>query len=144
MYHFELKPSRQGHLWSTQSQWEKQLENFFDGLSHSGRYTPACEIADEEDSFHISLDIPGLKPEEIEIEVKENHLHVNGVRKEASADKSKVLRSERKYGKFARVFTLPINVNTDNIKAHFENGVLDIHLPKEEKFTSKKITIQKS
>lgn len=118
MYHFEFRPIRNS---------AKQWENF----------TPACEIQDEEKSFGISLDIPGLKQDEIEIEVKDNHLHISGERK----DEGKAVRSEKRYGKFERVFTLPQNVNTDLIEARFENGVLDILLPKEEKSQAKKITI---
>lgn len=113
MYHFELKPFR--------THW-----NF---AQEEATFSPTFDITDQENSFTISLDIPGLKREDIEIEFKENHLYVSGERK------------TKRPGKFSKVFTIPQNVNVDAIEAHFENGVLDLVLPKEAKSQSKKITI---
>lgn len=132
MYHFELKPNRKPH-------WEKEIEKIFDVFSRNDYFAPVCEILDEEKSYSISLDIPGLREEDLDIEVKDNHLHISGERK--YEEKTSVLRSERRYGKFERVFTLPKNVNPEMIEARFENGVLDLTLPKEEKSQTKKITI---
>ncbi len=140
MYHFELKPQTRRPQYSS---WEKELERFFDVFSdNETHFAPACEIHDEEKMYSISLDIPGLRQEDIEIEVKDNHLHITGERKtEKKTDKNNVLRSEKRYGKFSRVFSLPQNVNSDAIEATFENGVLEVALPKEEKSQSKKIQI---
>lgn len=133
MYHFELKPARR-------AQWEKEVERFFDVFSNNEyNFAPACEILDEEKFYSIGLDIPGLSKDELEIEVKDNHLHVSGERKQT--EKTNVLRTERRYGKFSRMFSLPQNVNAEAIEARFENGVLEITLPKEEKSQSKKIQI---
>lgn len=132
MYHFELKPNRKQN-------WEKEIEKIFDVFSRNDYLAPVCEIVDEEKLYSISLDIPGMRQEDLDIEVKDNHLHISGERK--FNEKNTVLRSERRYGKFERVFSLPQNVNADQIEARFENGVLDISLPKEEKSQSKKITI---
>lgn len=140
MYQFELKPHSSRPQYSS---WEKELERFFDVFSdNETHFAPACEIHDEEKMYTISLDIPGLRQEDIEIEVKDNHLHITGERKtEKKTEKNNVLRSERRYGKFSRVFSLPQNVNSDAIEASFENGVLEVALPKEEKSQSKKIQI---
>lgn len=142
MYHFELKPSRKTQ-WSPAKEWEKELEKFFDVFSNNEySYAPACEILDEEKSYAISLDVPGLSKEDIDIEVKDNHLHISGERKyEEKMNKDNILRSERRYGKFSRVFSLPQNVNPEGIEAAFENGVLHVTLPKEEKSQSRKIQI---
>jgi HSP20 family protein len=121
MYHFELKPF-----------------GAFAARNEETVYSPAFEIADQEKQFSISLDIPGLKREDIDIEVKDFELTVTGERK--TTDKN-VVRSNKSFGKFSKVFTLPKNVNTDAIEAHFENGVLDLILPKEEKSQTKKISI---
>ena len=139
MYQFELKPSSRRNAWN--SQFDKEVEKLFDVFSKTDTFAPACEILDEDKSFSISLDIPGLKQDEIEVEVKDNRLHITGERKDATGEGEKVLRSERRYGKFYRVFGLPQNVNTDAIEAKFENGVLDLIIPKEEKSQSKKISI---
>lgn len=142
MYNLELKPNRR-HFWNSHSMLEKELDKFFDTFNKPEEYhAPACEILDQEKQYSLSMDIPGLRQEDISIEVKENQLFVTGERKfEAKAEKENVLKSERRYGKFQRVFTLPQNVNADTIQASFENGVLDIILPKEEKAQARKIAI---
>ena len=99
-------------------------------------------MTEEEKFFAVYLDVPGLKKEEIDIEIKDNRLFVAGERK-ASVDQEKVLRSERRYGKFSRIFTLPQDVNTDAVEARFEEGVLSVILPKVEKVLPKKVTISK-
>jgi HSP20 family protein len=133
MYHFELKPTRHASI-------EKEFERIFDVFTKSDNFAPQCEIIDEEKSYSISLDIPGLSKEDIELEVKDNHLFISGERKTTNSGKD-VLRSEKKYGKFSRIFALPKNVNTDGIEARFANGVLEVILPKEEKSQPKKISI---
>jgi HSP20 family protein len=141
MYHFELKPPRRNNVWNAHSQWEKEIEKFFDVFSKSDYIAPPCEVLDGEKIYTISLDVPGLRKDDLDIEVKDNHLHISGERKSSVDEKDNVLRSERRYGKFSRVFNLPQNINTDAIEARFENGVLEIALPKEEKSQSKKIAI---
>lgn len=137
MYHFELKPFGK---WHPAMEWEKEVERVFGAKTET--YNPACEITDNEKAFFISLDVPGLKKDELEIEVKDNELTIKGERKSNRAtDKNTVVRTEKRYGKFQRVFTLAQNVNTEAIEASFENGVLEIVLPKEEKAQSKKIII---
>lgn len=137
MYHFELKPFGK---WHPAMEWEKEVERVFGTKSET--YIPASEITDNEKAVFISMDIPGLKKEELEIEVKDNELIVKGERKSTRpADKYTIVRTEKRYGKFYRVFTLAQNVKTDAIEASFENGVLEIILPKEEKSQPKKIII---
>lgn len=136
MYHFDLTPAQR------RERWDNEIEKFFDVFSRRESFAPVCEIHDEDNSYSISLDIPGMKKDEIDIEVKDNHLHVTGERKtEKKSEKNNVLRSERTYGKFERVFSLPQNINAEKIEARFENGVLDISLPKEEKSQKRRISI---
>jgi HSP20 family protein len=139
MYNLELRPRR--HFWNTHSFFEKELDKLLDTKTEEF-YTPACEITETEKQYLVSMDIPGINKEDIGLEVKENQLYVTGKRKwESKSEKDNVLRSERRYGKFSRVFTLPQNVNADMIEARFENGVLEILLPKEEKAQTRKISI---
>ena len=136
MYNLELRPFHRQFL-------RNDFDKMFDSLTKTEDvFAPTCEISDEEKYFSISLDIPGLKKDDIQIEVKENQLYVTGERKQdAKSATPNVLRTERRYGKFARVFTLPANINADAIQAKFENGVLEVVIPKEEKAQSRKIAI---
>lgn len=133
---------RRSPVWS--GHFDRDLERFFDSLSSEKAdfFAPNCEVLENEKEYRVSLDIPGLKQEEIEVEVKENALYISGERKvETKSEKDNVLKTERRYGKFSRVFTLPANVSADGIEAKFEHGVLDIHIPKEVKAQTKKIII---
>jgi HSP20 family protein len=140
MYNLELKPNGRA-AWGAPSMLN-DLDRFFDVISKTSDnfFSPACEILDRETNFTISLDVPGMNKDEINIEVKDNQLVVNGERKFQSKEDT-VLKSERRYGKFSRVFTLPKNVKTEAIEASFSNGVLEITLPKEEKAQARKISI---
>lgn len=139
MYHFDLTP---GFL-SPFNQWEKDMERVFrQPAGKEAFFSPACEIRDEEKQITISLDVPGLKQEELDIEVKDNRIHITGERKvESKVEQDQVLRTEKRYGKFTRVFALPQHVNADGIEAAVDNGVLMIMIPKEVKTHTKKITI---
>ena len=139
MYQFQLKPFR-NNSWVSHGDWDKDLEQFFEAFSKNSQFSPACEVTNEDKHYSISLDIPGLKKEDLEIEVKDNELHISGERKPRMGPEN-VLRNERRYGKFSRVFNLPKDTDAGRIEARFENGVLDILLPKEEKASSKKIII---
>lgn len=119
--------------------WEREFEHLFN-FSREDQWSPATDIAEEEKFFSVSLDVPGIKKDDIEIEVRENRLFISGERK-SGVDQDKMLRSERRYGKFSRIFTLPQDVNTDAIEARFEEGVLTVVLPKVEKAQPKKISI---
>lgn len=142
MYHFDLTPA----FLSPLNQWEKDMERAFRSpATKEVLYNPACEIREEEKQFTISLDVPGLKQEELDIEVKENRLHITGERKtELSSEHGQVVKTEKRYGKFTRVFSLPQHVNADGIEASYENGVVMIMIPKEGKTNSKKISISGS
>jgi HSP20 family protein len=136
MFNFEMRPVKR-------NSWDAEFDKFFDTLSQKNEfYAPAYEVIEGEKEFTISLDIPGMKKEDIALEVKDNHLYIQGERKfEKKSEKDSIIRSEKRYGKFSRVFTLPQNVKAENIEARFSNGVLEIGLPKEEKAVARKITI---
>lgn len=137
MYHFELKPYRKS--WNPFQDWEKEVEKMF---YSDNSFVPACEIFEGDKAFGITLDVPGMKKEDLNLEVKDNQLYITGERSDGTkSEKGTILKSERRYGKFSRVFTLPQNVNSDSIQARFENGVLELIIPKEEKTQPKKIQI---
>jgi HSP20 family protein len=112
-------------------------------LSKNNSFSPACDIEEFDEQYMISFDLPGLKIEEVKIDVKENELTVCGERgfEEKSGSDSKSQRYERQFGSFSRNFVLSSSVDTENIEAHFENGVLQILIPKKESLKPRPITI---
>lgn len=106
-------------------------------------WAPKVDIKEDEKEFVVFADIPGVDPNEIDIEMDGNTLTVKGEKKTAHEEKSKnYYRLERTTGKFYRQFTLPESVDSEKISAKTKNGVLAIHLPKaQEGKKNRKITI---
>lgn len=107
-------------------------------------FQPSCDVNETKDHYLVSFDMPGVKKEDIQIEVKANELRVSGERtREVKEDSGEsTLHHERMYGRFERVFTLPTTVATDKIEAQYENGVLNIAIPKAETAKARTIQIQ--
>lgn len=103
-------------------------------------FSPAVDIEEKDGKYLVSADLPGMKKEEIKIDLEDNVLTISGERSNESKGEGKYI--ERVYGKFLRSFTLPSQVEPDQIEAHFENGVLQITLPKAESARSRAIKIQ--
>lgn len=105
-------------------------------------WNPAVDIRETETSTLISADLPGVKKEEISINVEENTLILSGERKdELEVDKDKYYRKERYFGKFKREFSLPASIDHEKINADFKDGVLTIEIPKPEEKKPKSIAI---
>lgn len=107
-------------------------------------FTPACEVSETADKYFVSFDLPGLRKEEIKVEMNNNILTVSGERKRETSheDGGHVRRYEKLYGFFKRSFNLPSSIATDQVEARFENGVLELQLPKAEAAKPKLIEVQ--
>lgn len=120
------------------SDFFEDMNKFFDDMattttSYDDRsFHPQCEMTETDDQYQMSVDLPGLKKEDIKIELSENILTVSGERRrEVRSDKKeKIQRYEKSYGFFKRSFALPTVVEREKISAHFENGVLELEIPK--------------
>lgn len=109
----------------------------------TGAWSPAVDIHETDDSYVVSADLPGLKKDDIQINVEDNTLTIKGEKKfEERVPKDKYIRVERNYGTFVRSFSLPQNVDSGKIKATFKDGILDLTLPKREESKPKKIAVQ--
>lgn len=97
-----------------------------------GTMSPPCDIVEEDSSFSIYLDIPGMNEEDIDIKFENSTLIVKGERKPEKFDKSRFGRSERIFGKFVRTWTVPTNLDAEQISAEYSRGVLKITLQKKE------------
>ena len=113
-------------------------------------WRPAVDLVEENDSFVIKADLPGLQKSDINVNIEENLLSLSGTRKSEHKEKSEeagettVYRSERYVGNFYRSFELPADVDASGVKAAFENGVLTVTIPKREEAQPKKIDIEVS
>jgi HSP20 family protein len=104
---------------------------------------PVVDIFDEGNEIVLKAELPGIKKEEIHVEVESNVLTLHGEKKrEEKIEKAGVFRSERIYGAFSRSFTLPGNVDPKKIEAVFKDGVLTVKLPKVEAAKPKQIDVK--
>ena len=109
-----------------------RLKEAGDDMSHSS-WSPSVDIYETIQNMTINVEIPGVEKEDITVEVKNNSLYLQGERKfEQCIDEENYHRMERSYGTFSRVFSLPMSVDQDQVKASFKNGVLEITIPKTE------------
>lgn len=119
------------------------FENSFDKADGESRViAPAANFAETEKAFEISLDLPGLQPDEVNVEFRDGHLCISGERKKVQEEKGKTFhRIERSYGEYRRVIALGNEVDAENISAKYENGVLTVTAPKVSAAQPKKISV---
>ncbi len=105
-------------------------------------WAPALDVQEDKDKFTVNLELPGLKREDISVQIEDGSLVVSGERKEETVSEgTEVHRRERYYGKFSRALTLPVAVAADQVKANYKDGVLSISLPKAEEAKPKSIDV---
>lgn len=131
---------------------QREVDNIFDrffGRTDSGDrgtsavWSPSTDLVETDDDFRLRLDVPGMRTEDISINLQNRTLTVNGERTSARANETEeFVRMERAFGSFHRTFTLPDAVDEENIEATYENGVLTIRVPKTDEHTRRQIEIQ--
>jgi HSP20 family protein len=130
------------------------MERMFDSLlgrtvgtilrtGNADRFAPPLDIVESAEAFEIDVDLPGVQPEEVKVEMLEGKLVVSGRRVTAADQKEKNYHHvERLSGGFSRVISLPSEVDLEKIDASYDRGVLQIVLPKAVKRQPKKIEIR--
>ena len=106
---------------------------------------PKVDIFEEGDNFVVKAEIPGIKKEEIEVNLTDDMVTISGEKKkEEKVEKKDYYRFERSFGSFSRSFRLPKDVQADKAKAIFKDGVLELKVPKTEeaKKKEKKVPIE--
>jgi HSP20 family protein len=131
--------------WEPFSELRSRFDRMLDELNDSRQHerTPAIDVERENGNLVVRADVPGLKPEEVKIEVEGDILTVSGEHEERKEEKDKhYLRRERRYGSFSRSMALPAGVDAKEIKAKTHDGVVEVTvpLPKETKKETVKIT----
>ena len=115
------------------------VETFFDKFfndsfqKNADTFSPRVDIAESEKGFEIEVAVPGFKKGDFSIDLKEGRLSISGERKLEKESKDKNFISiQTEYGKFFKSFQLPDNINEKGIEARYENGILEINIPKDE------------
>lgn len=108
-------------------------------------FLPACDIDESENEFHLTMDVPGLRKEDIQVEIAGSTVKISGERKATTKIKGRSsCRMERRQGRFSRSFSLPEGIRDDDIEARYENGVLNLTLPRSDSSKNKRISVQSS
>ena len=128
-----------------QDEMNRVLYDFFDETTEKGviAFSPAVDLVDTKDALQVKVELPGVKKEDVEITLKDDLLTIKGEKKEEKEEKSENrYYVERSYGSFSRSLTLPSSVQTDQVKASFTNGVLEITLPKAEEEKAREVQVK--
>jgi len=132
--------------------FRREMDELFDQLLRGWddgeqlpAFAPRANVAETDTHYEVTLDLPGLQPEEFNVELKENQLWITGERKQEREEKGKTYhRIERSWGQFRRVIPFPSPVNADKVEAEYKDGVLRVLVPKDEASQPRKITVKKA
>lgn len=135
--------------WDELREIREQMDRVLSAAFRGGRaeagleWAPAVDITEKEDQLVLTAELPGMRKEDIEIELENNVLTIRGEKKAEREEKGEQRYVyERQFGSFSRSFTLPRTVNADQIRARFDNGVLTVTMPKVEEAKGKRISIE--
>ena len=118
---------------------EKSFYNYPSNEGVSG-FIPVVNTREEDSNFHIDVDLPGVKKDDIKVDLEKNVLTISGERKTKEEVKEEdYYKVETSFGKFSRSFTLPDNADVENIEAKSVDGVLELVIPKLDESRSKKV-----
>ena len=112
--------------------------------TESSYFSPRVDIAESENQFEIDFFIPGVEKDQVSIDMKDGQLTISGERKLNKEENGRNYHTiESQHGSFRRTFHLPENINQEEVSAKFENGILQIVIPKDEKKVAKRsVTIK--
>lgn len=120
----------------------ERFESEWNGDRLKNVTVPSLDLSEGEETLEVRMDLPGVKPEDINIEVSGNTLRVSGERREEKEEKGRTWhRVERETGAFARLVSLPCPVEEDKVTAEYHDGVLTITLPKTASARTRKIKV---
>jgi HSP20 family protein len=124
------------------------FDSWFNGAANGPEsegvaWNPSVDVYETDNSYVLKADLPGIKKEDINLDVNNNTLTIKGDKIfEEKVEKDNYLRIERRYGSFSRSFTLSEKVDKENITANYKNGVLEVTLPKKEEAKPKEIKVE--
>jgi len=127
-------------LGELRSRFDRMFEELTDGREPG--WAPAIDVERDNGNLVVRADVPGIKPEEVKIEVEDDILTVSGSHEERKEEKDKdFLRRERRYGSFSRSMALPPGVEAKKIKAKTHDGVVEVTIPLPKEAKKETVTI---
>jgi len=138
--------------WRDLEEMSSRLARYFDtgsgvGTStNSGAWTPPVNVEESKEELVLTAELPGIAEDDISIELENNVLTISGEKLETREEGSEERRYhlwERRYGAFQRSFTLPRTVKADEIRATYDHGILEVHLPKVAEAKGRKIQVER-
>jgi HSP20 family protein len=126
------------------------FDNFFEGFFRPVRrggeteaVTPAVDVVERAGEFVVKADLPGIKKDDIHITLQDSVLTISAESKKETEEKQgdRIIRRERRYGKFLRSMQLGQDIDESKVNASFDNGVLELTLPKKGEVQPKKVTV---
>jgi HSP20 family protein len=136
--------------WQEMNALQRQLNHIFDEVLTPTSWgdfgniskVPAAELTETEEGLHLKLEVPGINPADLDIQVTVDRVAISGERKsETKTEKEGVTRSEFRYGKFSRVIPLPMRIQNTSVKAEYKDGILNLTLPKAEEEKNKVVKV---
>ena len=115
-----------------------------DDAGRAGAFTPAIDVVEDPNGFHVIAEMPGLKKENIDVSLQGTTLVIRGEKKQEQEQKEKngFLRTERMYGSFYRAIDLPQHVDPSKVDASYQDGILKVSLAKKEEAKPRQISVQ--
>ncbi len=140
------EPARE--IGALQSEVNRLFGTFFDTQAGGGgavaprRWVPAMDLVEDGDHYVLRADLPGVREDDVKIELDDNVLTVSGERKsQHDEQRDGYRRIERSYGSFSRSLTVPDGIDPERIEASFDGGVLEVRVPKPERAKPRRVAI---
>jgi HSP20 family protein len=125
-----------------EDQFSRLWRGVADGTKRQESWLPAVDVFDTKEAVVLKAELAGVKPEDIQIEVEDNVLTIKGERRlEEKVEEDRYYRVERRFGSFQRSLALPQGVKAEDIQASYEDGILEVRVPKAEEEAPKKIIV---
>lgn len=128
---------------------QREMNRLFDTISSSPEtenggltFVPPAELSETSDAIHLKLEIPGMEPENFDVQVTAESVSISGERRSQTiTEQQGMTRSEFRYGQFRRVIPLPARVKNTEVQAEYKNGILQLNLPKAEEEKNKVVKV---
>jgi HSP20 family protein len=135
--------------WSEINTLQKQMNHLFDSFVSPNlnykelNFVPAAELNETPEAIDLKLELPGMNPDDLEVQVTADAVSIAGERKsETKTTENGVTRSEFRYGSFHRIIPLPVAVKNDQVDAQYKDGILHLNLPKADAEKNKVVKVK--